>query len=507
VRVADWSVLRDGPHPAFLAIVDVTYRDGSFETYSLPLAMATGLEAEVIEREHPQSIVARISGARKGLLYDGMFDDGVCLTLLAAIEEGADRSMRRGALQAVNSALTADDVPPETRLPIVRFTSEQSNTTVKFGQRLVLKMFRHLEPGQNPDVEIGRFLSTRTSARVPQLLGDVEYVRAGARPASLALVQRFVWNQGIAWDVTVEELGRFYERALGMDNPPPSAQEAASWLVSARVDPPPHVSEAIRAYLAIAQVIGRRTGELHRTLAEASGNDFAPEVNSRADLSRLAADLRQGAAEQLRTLRGALSSLEPMRRALAERVLALEDRLHERIDRVDALADGGQRIRVHGDYHLGQLLVTEGDVVIIDFEGEPARTVAERRAKASPLRDVAGMIRSFGYAAAVGLGAVTIHRAEDRERLAPWAQYWQRWVSAVFRRAYRQVMRDTALMPPSDKDVDVLLGALEIEKALYELGYELNHRPEWVHVPLAGLVELLRHSPHAARPLKATTEA
>jgi maltose alpha-D-glucosyltransferase/alpha-amylase len=290
-----------------------------------------------------------------------------------------------------------------------------------------------------------------------------------------------------------------------MDTPPPSAREAATWLVSDSPDPPPHVAEAIRAYLAIAQIIGRRTGELHRMLAEATDSEFAPEVNSRADLSRLATDLRQHAAEHLRTLRAALPSLEPTRRDLAQQVIDLEDRLHERFDRLDALTDGGRRIRVHGDYHLGQLLVTEGDVVIIDFEGEPGRTLAERRAKASPLRDVAGMVRSFGYAAAVGLGAATMHRAEDRERLTPWARYWERWVSAVFRRAYRHVMRDTDVMPRSDDAVDVLLRAFEIEKAFYELGYELSHRPEWVQVPLTGLVELLRQPTPA--PQKTATEA
>jgi maltose alpha-D-glucosyltransferase/alpha-amylase len=341
---------------------------------------------------------------------------------------------------------------------------------------------------------------------VPQLLGDADYVRAGARPASLALVQRFVWNQGIAWDVTVEELGRFFERALGMDSPPPSAREAATWLVSEATDPPPHVAEAIRGYLAIAQVIGRRTGELHRTLAEATQEDFTPEINSPADLSRLAADLRQHAVKVFQTLRGALPSLEPTRRELAQRVLELQDHLREHFDGVDTLRDGGRRIRVHGDYHLGQLLVTEGDVVIIDFEGEPARSLAERRAKASPLRDVAGMVRSFGYAAAVALGATTLHRAEDRERLEPWAQYWEHWVSAVFRRAYRQVMRDAGLMPRADADADVLLIAFGIDKALYELGYELNHRPEWVHVPLAGLVDLLSQSvPARHRRIDATT--
>jgi maltose alpha-D-glucosyltransferase/alpha-amylase len=502
LRIADWVPLRGGPHPAFLSIIDVTYRDNSGETYSVPLAMTTGPDAETIERQFPHAVVARISGARKGLLYDGLFDDGVCTALLAGLEERVERPMRRGTLQNDNVGLTRADVPPDLRVPITRMTGEQSNTSIKFGQRLVLKAFRRLESGVNPDVEIGRFLSTRTSARVPQFLGDASYVRGAAHPASMFVLQRFVWNQGMAWNATVEELGRFFERALGMEAPPAPAPDAATWLSSERAEPPQHVGEAIRAYLAIAQVIGRRTGELHLTLADSRDADFAPEANTRADLSRLASALRGHAVERMRALKASLPTLEATRRDLAQQVLDLEGGLHRRFDLLDGLADGGARIRVHGDYHLGQLLITEGDVVIIDFEGEPTRPMAERRAKTSPLRDVAGMIRSFGYATAIALGAATSHRAEDRERLTPWAQYWEQWVGAVFLRAYRLAMVGADLLPGSNDAIDVLLRAYEIDKAFYELGYELSNRPDWIQVPLTGLLQLLRQPAHASRTLK-----
>jgi maltose alpha-D-glucosyltransferase/alpha-amylase len=495
MRIADWTTLRRGPHPAFLAVVDISYRDGGFEAYALPLAMATGAEADAIEAQHPQAIVARISGARKGLLFDGLFDDGTCQLLLASIEERRELTMRRGSVHATNLGLSAEDIPAEARLPIVRLTAEQSNTSVKFGQRLVMKIFRRVEPGLNPDVEIGRFLNTRSAARVPQLLGDIDYTRTGSRPASMFLLQRFVGNQGSAWDVTVEELGRFFERAIATQPPSPAGEDAARWVTSDAVDPPTHVIDAIRGYLATAQIIGRRTGELHLTLADSAESEFAPEPLSRADLSRLAGDLRRHAIEQIRALRVVLPTLDGSRRGLAEDVLDLEPRLQQQFEQLDALVDGGQRIRIHGDYHLGQVLVTEGDVVIIDFEGEPARTLAERRAKASPLRDVAGMVRSFGYAAAVGLGAATLHRAEDRERLAPWASYWEHWVSAVFLRAYRTAVGDAVFVPDSDDARALLLRTFQIDKALYELGYELNNRPEWVHVPLSGLLQLMSQPP------------
>jgi len=490
VRIADWTTLRSGAHPAFLAIVDVAYRDGGSESYTLPLAMSTGPDADGIEQLSPQAVVARVSGARKGLLYDGLFDNGVCAALLARILAGRDQPTRRGLLHNTSAGSAPDEMPAEALQPVVRLAFEQSNTSIQFGQQLVLKILRRLEQGVNPEVEIGRFL-THTQVRVPALVGDTEYARTGAAPSSLFVLHRYVWNQGSAWDVTIEELGRFFEQALAVEAPPPVLDATSVWLASDREDLPAHVAEYIRAYLATAQIIGRRTGELHLALSAGDGS-FTPEALTRSELSQLTAALRRHAIEALRGLRSSLNSVDETRRALALDVLDLESRLQQHFDGLDAVTDPGRRIRIHGDYHLGQLLVTEGDVVILDFEGEPARTLAERRAKASPLRDVAGMLRSFGYAAAIGLGAATMRRPEDRERLEPWARYWEHWVSVVFLRAYRGVIRGASLTPSSDEACETLLRTFEIDKALYELGYELNNRPEWVDVPLAGLLRLLR---------------
>ena len=162
------------------------------------------------------------------------------------------------------------------------------------------------------------------------------------------------------------------------------------------------------------------------------------------------------------------------------------------------VTSGGRSIRCHGDYHLGQVLVTEGDVAILDFEGEPARPLAERRTKSSPLRDVAGMLRSFGYAAATSLSAATMTRPEDVDRLSPWSVFWEIWVSAVFERAYLSAVAGASIVPSEPRDRDVLLRAFIVDKALYQVGYELNNRPEWVHIPLIGLLRLIAEPPLAA---------
>jgi len=303
----------------------------------------------------------------------------------------------------------------------------------------------------------------------------VSYAAAGDEPAAMAMLQRFVPNQGNAWDVTVEELGRYFERVTS---------------VAARTNPQ-EVAEAVGAYLRTAEILGRRTGELHMALASAPEDPaFRVEPFSAPDLMAPAAAMRKHAAAQLALLEAALPGLDERRRQLAAQVLAERDDLLHQFDTLRKLRGGGGQMRCHGDYHLGQVLVTEGDVVILDFEGEPARPLADRRQKCSPLRDVAGMVRSFSYAAFTGLGAATHTRPENVERLAPWADVWEAQVSATFLRAYRGATPDADFLPSDADDFDVLLHAFVLDKAMYELGYELNNRPDWVHIPLSGLLRL-----------------
>jgi maltose alpha-D-glucosyltransferase/alpha-amylase len=278
---------------------------------------------------------------------------------------------------------------------------------------------------------------------------------------------------------------------------PQLSREEAFWWIASDSEPPAPVLEAVGAYLATAEVLGRRTGELHAHLAASPEEPaFAPELYTAADLAVTAQRMRELARRQLSLLESSLEQLDERGRRIAHEVLANRDTIVQPIDDLARVTTGGARIRTHGDYHLGQVLVTEGDVVILDFEGEPARPLAERRAKYSPLRDVAGMLRSFSYAALTGLGAATAMRPEDQERLGPWADFWEAWVSAIFLRAYRSAVAAAGLLPPDAADLDVLLQAFTLDKALYELGYELNNRPEWVHIPLAGLLRL-RSALHA----------
>jgi maltose alpha-D-glucosyltransferase/alpha-amylase len=495
-RFVDWATLRRGAHPAFLTIVDVKYRDGGGDRYVMPLAMASGAEAAALEPQVPSAVLTRISGARKGLLFDGLLDDDLCDTLLTAVETGRDVIMKSGRLSGALAAGATERPAAPARTPIVRSAPDQSNTSVIFGWQSILKLFRRLEPGPNPDVEIGEFLTARGFSRIPPLVGSLSYALTGEQPAAVAMLQQFVPNQGNGWQVTLDELGRYFDRVLSYPMPVAARPEARTWMLSPDATVPPHVAEAISTYLATASILGRRTGELHVAVASGTEPAFAPEDYTSKDLRHTAEAMRQHGERQLALLQQTLASLDERRQTLATEVLARRDALLAQFDDLARVADGGRRIRCHGDYHLGQVLVTEGDVVILDFEGEPARPLAERRGKCSPLRDVAGMLRSFSYAALAGLGAASVTRPEDFARLSPWADFWEAWVSAAFLRAYFAAATRGTILPADSDAAETVLQSFVVDKALYELGYELNNRPEWVHIPLTGLLRL-RSALHA----------
>jgi maltose alpha-D-glucosyltransferase/alpha-amylase len=315
-------------------------------------------------------------------------------------------------------------------------------------------------------------------------------------PASIAMLQEFVPNQGNGWHVTIEELGRYFERVGGQPAPADESIDVAhAWTFGHVPEPPRQVAEAISAYLATAEVMGRRTGELHVTLAASTEPGFAPEVLDVPQM-RAAIDGMRGRAEaHLNLLQQSMPQLEPAIQSDARQLLQERDTLLHQFEDLRHSAAQPTLIRCHGDYHLGQVLVTEGDIVILDFEGEPARPLHERRAKASPLKDVAGMLRSFSYAALTAQGAVTQLRPADAPRLAPWASLWESWVTAAFLRAYLAATRGAPFLPATQDRLEAMLRAYMLEKALYELAYELNNRPAWLHIPLTGLLRLRARLP------------
>jgi maltose alpha-D-glucosyltransferase/alpha-amylase len=296
-----------------------------------------------------------------------------------------------------------------------------------------------------------------------------------------------VAHEADAWTYTLDCLRSFFERVrTGLEVEPP---RAGSLLELAAQEPPPAALEAMRGYLESARLLGRRTSELHRALGAGSSNpSFAPEALSPAYRRSLHRSFQALTARVFWQLRKRARALPPAIASRADAVLPREVEILRRFRSIRDEARFGRRIRCHGDYHLGQVLYTGDDFVIIDFEGEPARPLRERREKHSPLKDVAGMLRSFHYAAYAALAA---EPAPDLPRLEPAARAFRLWSSAAFLRAYLEAARSSHLLPPSRAALSLLLDLLILEKAIYEMGYEINHRPAWLGIPARAVLDSL----------------
>jgi maltose alpha-D-glucosyltransferase/alpha-amylase len=487
-RFSDWLMLRGGVAPAFLTIATVTYTEGSPERYVVPLSLMTGEPAARVMADAPGSVLARITGARKGTLVDGLHDDDVCDRLVAMMEGGAGVESTRGSIRGVRAA----GIRPTGDRRWSRAGADSSNSVVFLNDQYVMKLFRRVEPGPNPEFEIGQALTEQGFTRIPTLAGALLYEQPGAEAGTLAVVQAAITNQGSGWSFTIDELRRYYERVDARMRRPSLEGGSSAIDLAMRpegTEPPPFFAALEGWYLGAAATLGRRTADLHLALARVPGAAFEPEPFTSENLAHFVTDARGRAARVLDLLASRVDTLGRETREQGMRVLESRDILLDRLAQVASLPHAGMRIRVHGDYHLGQVLRTEEDFVILDFEGEPARSLDERRARHSPLKDVAGMLRSFQYAAYAALFSVTTAPPGSFESLTPWAEAWRHWVSRAFLIAYREQMGDAAVLP-AGASFDRLLDALMLEKALYELGYELNSRPDWAHIPLQALVTL-----------------
>jgi len=491
-RFVDWGLLRRGTQPLFLTLVEVEFDAGGREQYFLPLTICAFADAKGIDARAPNAVLARVTGARKGILFDAWLDDRFARTLLETVERQEQTTTRRGAIRAVQTdAFDRIRGAQDEILRISRMSAEQSNTSIVFGDRLILKLFRRIQPGINPDLEIGRQLTEKVGfSRVPPVTGAFEYAPIGETPTTLAMMQQLVESQTDGWTHATDELTRFYDEVEGVTRPTNPLPRTVADLIDSY--PPGGVREAMSGYLGPAETLGRRTAEMHLALAgDTSDPAFAPEPFTSDDLDALTA----GAARQAQTALGALESqaltLPPDVAELAAALAQSRDTLLERIRSAPALEFVASKIRIHGDYHLGQVLWSQADFYLLDFEGEPARPIDERRRKQSPLKDVAGMMRSFSYAAYAALFAHAASRPAEFERLEPWARIWQAWTTAAFLRGYFTAAAGALFVPAEPSSRDALLQAFVLDKALYELNYELNNRPEWVRIPLRGIIEIL----------------
>ncbi len=491
-----------------IAQIRVEYTEDDPEIYVLPLAFASGNRAQQIRESAANTVLAEVVARRKdgeqpGILYDAVLDKDFCKSLL-------DMIVRRRQVRGSGGQFVASPArgmrneagrSPVNDLDVASVRAGQGHSSVVFGGELRLKLFRRAEAGIHPDVEIAYFLTERVGfPHTAPVAGSIEYRTKRGDTASVGLLQRFIPNEGDAWRHTLDALSQYFDRAVTRP-----ADEAKHFLDPmpfierlGQTEIPPVAGELIGPYLENVKLLGERTAELHVALASDDDDpNFSPEPFSPLYQRSLYQSMRNHSGQTFQTLKRNLPSLRGMALDETLKLLDLQGEVMNRFRTVLSRRITAKRTRIHGDLHLGRILYTGKDYVIVDFEGETARPLTERRIKRSPVRDVAGMLRSFHYAAYTSLfghlGSAMV-RQEDLAAMEPWAMLWNRWVSSIFVTSYVEHAAPGGFLPTDRQELNILLSIYLLEKALFELGYELNNRPDWVRIPLIGILQLL-HSP------------
>ncbi|MEJ7644189.1 MAG: maltose alpha-D-glucosyltransferase [Chryseolinea sp.] len=491
---------------AVLLFLEVTYLEGLPEFYQLPVAFAGDAEATKLAENYSQALISKLKvGDEHGVLYDAIYGAGLQYAILDNLaSNGSISQANRDTLVFSGkdyikeiAAGSHDNVKPRV------LSAEQSNTSIIYGTSLFFKMFRKLDYVINADVEISRFLSEESSfTQMPGFLGTVEW-KTDKETLVLGMIQKLVENSGDGWAYMLDRLDELNEKILAS----PEALALSMKLnekatAEYHVELDPLLKELFSGPLPEQiRLLGVRTAEMHLALGSRTDIEaFAPERYSLhyqrslySGLKTLVRNTFQNQALNLQKL-----DVEVMKEAQA--VIAMQPAILDVFKDIYKNKIDVVKIRIHGDFHLGQVLFTGKDFIITDFEGEPARSYSERRLRRSPLRDVAGMIRSFHYAAYASLFLDNQIRKEDYKKLMPIVEEWYRYVSNIFLQAYLEGVKGTAFIPQTSEELDTLMTTFLLEKAIYELSYEMNNRPDWVIIPLNGIKAIMKR----ARPEEVT---
>lgn len=498
VKIIEDIPVRNDVTSCRVLLLEVSYREEADELYLLPLSFSVKPESQKTAEEFPQGIIACLRmGDTEGVLYDSTYDETFHKTLLATIAHRRKIKGTGGDLiglpgKQFRRLLGEKGFAIASRA----LKAEQSNTSIIYDDRLFLKLYRRLDEGIHPDCEIVRFLTEETAfSNIPTFAGAVEYRRERAEPITVALLQSFVANVGDVWTYTLDVAARYFERALSKKEEVKEVGKSDGSLLD--IDPatiPSLMEELIGgAYLEISSLLGRRTGELHLALGSRSDVEpFAPEPFSLLYQRAVYQSMQSLVARTMQSLANNLDRVPEHLRDEAQAVLTAEHDIVSHMKRILEKKLSAMKIRIHGDYHLGQVLYTGKDFVIMDFEGEPARPLGERRLKRSPLRDAAGMIRSFHYAAYGALFLRSSFRPEDAALLESWIEPWYYYTGGIFLHSYLDTVGDAPFLPGERDELETLLHTFLLEKAVYELGYEINNRPDWIIIPLRGIQGIMK---------------
>ena len=483
VNIIDGAAFGAAESPVLLTELEVTCA-GQPHRYQVPLGT---LGEEQANTAVAQQVVSRMRrGRHVGFLTDAFTQEAFVRAVLSGLTNSQTVSSSAGDIHfsATQQLATLGlDEHSEVRY----LTGEQSNSSVVVGGVLVLKLLRQLHSGQHPELEMGDFLTRAGYPNISPLLGSVLRRDAQGEDTLLMIAQGYLSNQGDAWSWTHNTL----ERAIRDE------------LADAQSENEQHYN-ALAELAEFARVLGQRLGEMHSVLAQAHDNpDFAPHFSTLKDTQRLATHITEQVKQALQQLKAHLSDLPAAEQQRVKHLIDQQGAINAYIQQLAADTQGGLNIRVHGDLHLGQVLVVQGDAFFIDFEGEPSRSLAERRAKHSPYKDVSGLLRSFDYAGAMAISNVqqADHSPEADEARQRVVQRYLNDARHALIDAYRLATASLNFQMKSPRGQESALALMSLEKAAYEVIYEAANRPAWLRVPLQGLSELLAHLPSRAKPL------
>lgn len=469
ITIEDAVRLQADPFPIYLSILSVeTDRESSL--YVLPLTVSTGEEADAILEERRLSALAWVDGPDgRGLLHDATVRPDFWLSLF----QWWRRSGRGRSLHGVYQASIDRPIKYGTVETATLLSGEQSNSAAVIDDRFFIKLYRRMEEGTNPETELLRHLTDVGFQFIPQLHGRVTF-RSGPREYAMGILQDALPVEKDGWNHAIDTTNRFFERVSKMAPPSGGLPEHADDEV------PGWLEDVAPEMLSLSRLLGIRTAEMHLALAQAENGDLAPIPSTRDNVADVVDRIRGEAADTR-------SMLDDNKDVLPDLPRAAEwDGGLEYLEELREVDEPPRRIRIHGDYHLGQVLLADGELYILDFEGEPARSLTERRRHEFALRDVAGMLRSLEYAVL----AAWFEQNDQEEKLAEWARKLIHWCEAVFQSAYFGTAGDADFLPEPDVRRRYLWSYL-FDKALYEVRYELNHRPGWAWLPMRGLKRLL----------------
>jgi len=500
VRIREAIPLASEAGQSRLLVVSVDSMDAEPQDAVVPVAMTTGAEAALLERDSPQLVIARLQsaeGADAGLLYEAVADCKFCAELLRVFSRQKPFKAGGGELKAVARAeLRSTAAEPSGLAPQVR-RADEHHSTIVYGNRFFLKLFRRLEAGTNPELQLVRFLNEKNFPHVPTMLGWIEFRRKNGESITIASIRGFLPEARDAKVYFVETVTRYFERVRALGDAMQSTPETAGTLVEmAAAAAPESVLRLIGTPIELARILGQRTAEMHLALVspEPDDKEFAPEPFTPFYQRSLFQSLRNNIVSNLRLLRRNLDRVPGHLAPLAAQVAGLENEAIKMVQPVNSTAIRAQRIRCHGSYHLAQLLFTGKDFLVVNFDGRTFRSFGERRIKHCGFHDVASMLRSFMKVAAAAISqqvSVGTIRAEDVPSLEPWAIFWFRWTGATFLKAYLEGIGHTGLLPSNVNEKSALLLASLIGGLFNDLGYAITNHPDRLALPLRSILHVV----------------